>query len=268
MKVSLTIVLSCLILNCIQAFPSPRLTMTRWWLKTSDPVDFKSIYAPTAYALSKLPSLSREAGVQGYFYTYPNETWFLIFTADKHSGIDAAKKTWAPILEKLAYFPGVKPPVYMYNNFPNFKSMFDTLFGPLEEVATAQHHLSAQADIRRFRRSVEELEEAFPRGIIPMDSRLLGEPHLSNPGLKVALRDSMPKVEYGMLRGHLTAGGAVLETPVEATSVNPAWRKAWIHLIGTGVGVPDVKALKEFAPDSGCYANEVMSCGTGQSDSN
>jgi hypothetical protein len=97
-----------------------------------------------------------------------------------------------------------------------------------------------------------------PKGITPMDSRLLGASHLSNPMLPYALRDAMPRMESGMLRGHLTAGGAVMELGRD-TSVNPAWRKAYIHLIATGNGVPgpDATALKRLAPDMGCYANEV-----------
>ena len=235
----------------------------RRWLKTKDPADLKSIFAPTAYVLSQLPIISKRDGVQGYWYTYPNETWFLTFHTDRNAGIESAKKTWNPILEKIAIFPGVQKPITQYTNFPNFKSMFDALLGPLEAPISAEkrslpvmHPMMKDPDIARFRRHTNELEEVYPRGIIGLDSRLLGEKHLSSPQLEAALRDSMPQGEYGMLRGHLMAGNQVLKTGVNETSVNPSWRSAWIHLIGTGEA-PNITAVKNLAPDMGCYANEV-----------
>jgi hypothetical protein len=229
--------------------------MTRWWLKTSNSNDTTSIYDPAAYVLSKMPMLNRKNGVQGYFYIYPSEIWVMMLTAEEQSGIERANRTWSPILDKLASFPGVSKPVRQYYDFPNFEKWFDFIFGALDAPPKVGR-FEADEQTLRFRRSVNELEYAYPKGHSPMDSRLLGESHLSNPLLSAALRDAMPHTESGMLRGHLVAGGKVLDERPE-TSVHPSWREAYIHLIGTGRKHPDVKSLKKLAPDMGAYANEV-----------
>ncbi|KAF1815079.1 hypothetical protein P152DRAFT_480166 [Eremomyces bilateralis CBS 781.70] len=93
-------------------------------------------------------------------------------------------------------------------------------------------------------------------GIIPLDSRLLGEKELSSPQLAEALEKSMPDMVAGQIRGHLIGGGKVL-TQGQDTSVLPAWRKSYVHLIGTGVGFPDVSGLKALDPTMGAYSNEA-----------
>jgi FAD/FMN-containing dehydrogenase len=66
----------------MRAFPSPKLTVTRWWLKTTNPNDTTSIYAPAAYTLSAMPELNQLNGVQGYFYIYPNEIYVKRISSD------------------------------------------------------------------------------------------------------------------------------------------------------------------------------------------
>ncbi|KAF2427517.1 FAD-binding domain-containing protein [Tothia fuscella] len=236
------------------AFPSPKLTMTRWWLKTSSPNDTTSIYDPAAYALSQMPNLNRKNGVQGYFYIYPNEIWIMMLTADEQSGIDKANRTWAPVLDKLASFPGVAKPIHQYQEFPNFESWFDFIFGALNARPKLERFESDE-HLRLFARDTAELDYSYPKGHSPMDSRLLGVQHLSNPMLSVALQGAMPQMKSGMLRGHLVAGDAVSRLGAD-TSVHPAWRKAYIHLIGTGCCDPKVSMLKQLAPDMGAYSNE------------
>jgi hypothetical protein len=188
-----------------------------------------------------MPQLNQKSGVQGYFYVYPNAFYLSMLTADEKSGLAAAKAAWTPHLDKLASFPGVAKPIYQYNQFPSFLKWFDGNFGPLEPLDP---------------NSPPELEAVTPHGITHMDSRLLGMSHLSDPNLSNALRDAMPHMESGMLRGHLIGGGKVLETRND-TSVNPSWRKTYIHLIATGNGAPNATPLKKLAPDMGCYSNEV-----------
>jgi hypothetical protein len=90
-----------------------------------------------------------------------------------------------------------------------------------------------------------------------MDSRLLDNTALTSPQLAKALENAMPKLENAMLRGHLVSGRKVHSIGITDTSVNPAWRKAYVHIIGTGVGVPNIGSLKELTKDSGAYSNEV-----------
>ncbi|TGZ81304.1 FAD-binding domain-containing protein, partial [Ascodesmis nigricans] len=41
------------------------------------------------------------------------------------------------------------------------------------------------------------------------------------------------------------------------TSVLPAWRKSYVHLIGTGAGAFMADSLRTLAPDTGAYVNEA-----------
>jgi hypothetical protein len=90
-----------------------------------------------------------------------------------------------------------------------------------------------------------------------MDSRLLDRAALTSPKLAKALEDAMPKLNNAMLRGHLVSGGKAHQVNDKDTAVHPAWRKAFVHIIGTGVGVPNIGALKELAADTAAYSNEV-----------
>jgi hypothetical protein len=90
-----------------------------------------------------------------------------------------------------------------------------------------------------------------------MDSRLLDRAALTSPKLAEALQNAMPKLNNSMLRGHLISGAKVHSVGNNATAVHPAWRKAYVHIIGTGVGVPNIGALKDLAANTGAYSNEV-----------
>ncbi|KAI5855468.1 hypothetical protein BZA05DRAFT_370419 [Tricharina praecox] len=87
-------------------------------------------------------------------------------------------------------------------------------------------------------------------------ARLLSAAHLRSPRLASALAAAYPRAHEGLLRGHLVGGGAVLSSG-ENTSVLPAWRSAYVHLVGTGVGRFNVSSLRTLAPDSGAYVNEA-----------
>ena len=85
---------------------------------------------------------------------------------------------------------------------------------------------------------------------MPLNSRLLGEKHLTSPQLKAALKATSPGMQ-----GHLIANPAL---KYENTSVLPAWRKAYVHLIGSKVPpMMSMDSLKRLAPDMGAYVNEV-----------
>jgi len=96
-----------------------------------------------------------------------------------------------------------------------------------------------------------------PRGIQNMDSRLFGVKELTSPNLAESLRRSMPfNLPDGQIRFHLVAGPKVWAQGQD-TSVNPAWRKAYAHVLVTGGGVPSAQALRDISPKSGAYVNEV-----------
>ncbi|KAF1992567.1 FAD-binding domain-containing protein [Aulographum hederae CBS 113979] len=103
----------------------------------------------------------------------------------------------------------------------------------------------------------EEMEGAMPMGIMPMDSRLLGRPALTSPQLSAALSEAIPKVPLGQLLGALVGGGKVMKPEDPDSAVNPAWRKAYVHLICTGAGQFTCDSLRRIAPDMGAYGNEA-----------
>jgi hypothetical protein len=189
---------------------------------------------------SQFPMINQR-DMMGYYYIYPHGLNARFITGD-HS-VDEVKAIMAPLLTGFNSFPGVKKEIHQYHQFKSYKEWFDTLFQPL-----------APADPK----APVELEGAYPQGISPMDSRLLAATHLTSPKLAAALKESMPKMARGMLRGHLIGGGQVLKRS-NSTSVNPAWRQSYVHLIGTGAGQPNVTPLKTLASNMGSYSNEVSS---------
>ena len=227
----------------MKAYPTPKLTMARWWLKTSSPNDTKGIFQPAAYIISQLPELN-DLGVQGYFYIYPTSiAAMFLTTTNREAGIGRAKQQWEPILSAAEKYPGVSKAIYQYANFDNFKQWFDYRFQPIAPKGA---------------RSPAQLEGAKPRGIALMDSRLLAPQHLKSSQLASALQLAMPQGKNGMLRGHLVAGGKVTtKDPFRSSSVSPAWRNASVHIIATGLGDLSVESLRRLAPDTGCYSNEV-----------
>ncbi|QDS72645.1 hypothetical protein FKW77_002478 [Venturia effusa] len=257
----------------VKAFPSPKLTITSWYLNTTDFNDQKSIYAPAAYFHSLIPDLVEKNGQSGYYYLFPNAIKGVFLVADKDAGTDKAKAVWEPVFQKMTAFPGInnKTLVVSYNDIPNYKAFFDAAFGSIEEMAdmpgmNGMKKREAAPLFRRFfdeagltkRHGPEEKEttETRPQGIRPMDSRLLSREHLVNPGLAEALEKAMPMMKEGQLRGNVVGGNKVSMTG-NATAVTPAWRKAYVHLIATGQGAPDASALRVLAKDSGAYSNEA-----------
>jgi len=63
------------------------------------------------------------------------------------------------------------------------------------------------------------------------------------------------------LRGNLVSGLKIHELAGNETSVNPAWRRSYTHILATGNGGlwghPDMSAMKAISPDSGAYSNEA-----------
>jgi hypothetical protein len=106
----------------------------------------------------------------------------------------------------------MEPAVTKFYDYGTHKEFFDARFGP---------------------NCIDEMAET--EGTIPHYSRLLGALHLQSSKLPAALQSALTQVPQGQLRGHLVAGGAVMN-PSDATFVNPAWRSAYVHLIGTVIG--------------------------------
>jgi len=196
------------------------------------------------------------------------------FTVGDNNGTPPSK-ILDPIAQKLASFPGIRKETTISFHFPfnNYKEFFDSSFGHADDMK------------RRVKRSElpelpEELEDALHEhvrrhgpgsgemlsaetqalGVEPLDSILLEKEHLQSPKLGQAIKESMPKGLRGQLRGNLVSGGKVHQYGAE-TSVNPAWRRAYSHIIASADGGgsihPDTSSMKALKPDTGVYLNEA-----------
>jgi hypothetical protein len=158
------------------------------------------------------------------------------------TSVAQAKEMMAPMLAGFSVFPGMKQEIHQYQEFKSFKEWFDKLYGELPTPKASRPM---------------EIDRAVPRGISPMDSWLLTAADLHSPKLAAAMKESMPKAANGMLRGHLVGGGKVNDAEADKyTTVNPAWRRALVHLIATGGTSPNATAIKLIDPKSGSYSNE------------
>jgi hypothetical protein len=122
---------------------------------------------------------------------------------------------------------------------------------------TPSTSLNPRAEMNTFnRRHGPDGEMMVASGLYDMDSRLLGEEDLKHPKLAEALKRAHPNAIDGHLRLHVTGGGRVLQANNE-TSVLPAWRKAFVHVLGAGGATGNVDSMRELAPNMGAYVNEV-----------
>jgi hypothetical protein len=97
-----------------------------------------------------------------------------------------------------------------------------------------------------------------PRGIVYLDSWLLGKKQINDPTFAAQLEATMPNLPNGNLGGQFVGGGQVVALGQnDTTAVLPAWRKTYLHLILYANGKPDAGPLRKFAPDMGAYVNEA-----------
>lgn len=229
--------------------------MYNFWMNVTDYNDLSSIYTPAAYFSSQIPRLNLEGGFQGYFYVWPHGLLGNFQAPNKFA--DSAKMIamMDPILEKMSKMPGIDTKSLI--KAPPSANPFGAFAG-LMGNASAPKPLNPRAEMNHFnKRHGPNGDVMTTNGLFDMDSRLLGEAELTNPKLADALRRAHPQVLDGHLRLHVTGGGKVLQEN-NATSVLPAWRKAFVHILGAGQGTGNVDSMRELAPNMGAYVNEVI----------
>ncbi|KAF2428253.1 FAD-binding domain-containing protein [Tothia fuscella] len=260
----------------MKAHPDIPITLANWSVNTTIK-DGDGLWDAYAYLHTKFVDLADNKGVTAYYYAYPTRIQSTILHTANHSGKTNAEAVWKPILEKMSSFANMTKPTLEITEYPTFKAYFDARFGaidkPMGSAKEAPRTNPWDAPPRRSLRNDlhmlyprhgpgEEMKSPEPSAIANLDSRLLGAEHFAHPELARILRDAAPwrkqlNNSQAVIQGHLIGGGKVLK-PDDDTSVLPAWRKTYVHLIGfNSPGLASVDSLRKLAPDMGAYANEA-----------
>jgi hypothetical protein len=255
----------------IKAYQSPKVSTSSFFINATDHNDQKSMYKAAAYIHSQFPEWA-DKGLSSYYYLYPDGMYLFSMNSGEKEGVAKwHNDNWKPVMEKMGDMPGMNKSTITYssNTFPNFKAFFDAVWGPIDgpmpgmamskPSARSVRNADEYARVRSFfkRHGPGEANMATQsKGIAPLDSWLLGAEHLKSDKFAQVLEDAMPKMEDGQMRGQLIGGGKVNSLGND-TSVVPAWRKTYSHIVLTGYGQPDSGAFRAHAPDMGAYANEA-----------
>jgi hypothetical protein len=197
--------------------------------------------------------------MQGYFYFHPNAISGMFIAPNEYANATAMTALWDPILEKMSSMPGIDKKTMVKIPPVSFNAAgTGSIQGSGGGIASNPGGGMASMNMMMKRHGPGEMEPV-PRGTTDEDSRLLGEEELSHPKLAEALRNAMPlHLENPQLRNHLVAGGKVMKNGVnDETSVNPAWRRAYVHMMATGIGQVSAQPLRDISPHGGAYINEV-----------
>lgn len=194
--------------------------------------------------------------MQGYFYQHPNAFSGMFIAPNEYANASKVVAMWDPILDKIASMPGISNSSIIRRPPVDFAASGTGSIQGSDGGAAANPGAGMQGMSGMRKRHGPGEKEPTPRGITDEDSRLLGEEELTHPKLAEALEKSMPDLPNAQLRSHVTAGGKVM-TLGNDTSVNPAWRRAYVHLMVTGMGKGDASPLRAISPHGGAYINEA-----------
>ncbi|KAE9992891.1 hypothetical protein EG327_007368 [Venturia inaequalis] len=255
----------------IKAYPSPKVSTSSFFINATDHNDKKSMYKAAAYIHSQFPEWS-DKGLSSYYYLYPDGMYLFSMNSGDKEGVKEWHDTnWKPVMEKMGDMPGMNKStiVYTSRSFPNFKTFYDAVFGmidgPMPGMDMKKPGRRAVRNAKEFARVRSFFKRHGPgeahtatqsKGIAPMDSWLLGAEHLKSDKFAQVLEDAMPKMEDGQMRGQLIGGGKVTSLGND-TSVVPAWRRTYSHIVLTGYGQTDAGPFRAHAPDMGAYVNEA-----------
>ncbi|KAI9749090.1 MAG: hypothetical protein M4579_007006 [Chaenotheca gracillima] len=234
----------------LKAYPMPAIASYDLSINTT--VTSDTFWDASTYLLSQLPRLS-DAGLMGYYYLVGNSSYtapspepigtiYAYFIAPGKSAKEV-EEAFAPIKAHFNENDTADPIVYdgVASDIPSF---YDWWYGQAPEMVGFSGRLG---------------------------SRLLSKDHLTQAptAINKALRDASPDGQQ--MLGHLVAGPGVINAkPAGGQSgVNPAWRKAYTHIVLVETWIPPdngdtakqrlterVGALRRLAPDSGAYVNE------------
>jgi hypothetical protein len=250
-----------------QIFPIPDLQVYKFWMNTTDYNDQKSIYAPAAYLVGLAKKLAEES-TNVFLFIYPNAIQTTVVGFEKNSDIKNLAALMDPIVDKMSSYPGINKNRIDRILIPDWRNIAVNAISLTEigVLAILGIGSSLMTQVAKGKDQKQPIRRHDPGqkmtlgfGTLTMDSRFLGQADIDQPLSKIAnwLERSMPADKRdGQLRLHFNTGRGVREKG-NGTSVPPTWRKAYIHTIVTGFGGAEASALREWAPNTGAYINEV-----------
>jgi hypothetical protein len=227
----------------VKAYPNERISSAEFVI-SSDTKNSTGLWDAYTYFMTQMPEMVKN-GVSGYFYFQSSSIRASMVHPGNTSGTTNVQAFWKPYLAKMASFHSMRPTNVTISNYGSYKFYFDAIFGSIDKVIDD----GCVPGMRKRHGPGMEMSSPTPSGLSALDSRLLGGSHMASPGLANALKASSP-----YLQGHLVANP---DLKYENTSVLPAWRSAYVHMIGVRTGSSSVDPLRKLAPDMGAYANEV-----------
>ncbi|KAK1509331.1 isoamyl alcohol oxidase [Colletotrichum costaricense] len=220
-----------------KVYPTIPILGFHWYINSTlviNDTDAESGKTPTsealAYLFSVLPEL-QEKGISAYLFVLNDNIRCHAIHPGPLANAQDANEVWGPILEKMQTYEGMTPFQSKHFHFDSYKEFFQETYGQLEAFNSTD----------------------LPRnhGVVPFDSRLLGDEHLKSPNLTHALRKTGGN--FGVL---MTSPGMAVGNGSN-TAVNPGWRKATVLLNGFKSNTTNVDELRELAPDMGTYICEA-----------
>jgi hypothetical protein len=240
--------------------------MYNFFLNTTDYEDQKSIWKPMAYLSSQIPRLNKLGGFQGYFYVRTNGIHGSFLCPNEFANVTNMNALMNPVLDTMKDMPGMDPKSLIKRPPVDIQAaLTGTLQGANGGAATTGPAApkGTGTGMRKRHGPGQENVKKSMYGILDQDSSLLGEEELTHPNLAGALEKSMRHGDTGQFRAHVVGGNKVIAYDSDESSVNPAWRRAYIHLMVTGNEKVYQGPLRELSPKTGAYINEVsFICGS------
>jgi hypothetical protein len=221
-----------------------------------------------AYMASQIPDMSSK-GMSGYFYPFSSAYRGVSITVGENATEAYQRSLWDPVLDRMKSFKGMKQWQSKAFIFPNYQDFFTSTY--MNPNASAQTILGASGRVLGGTGDLlgkigalvggwsSEVQEGFGKpfaiGKTPFDSHMLAKEHLEAlPSKPMAVKRKLS------FFGIMAVSGNKAHQPDEDVSVNPSWRRAYVHMI-TFYFKPFTSAdiLREIAPDMGAYGNEVCS---------
>jgi hypothetical protein len=208
--------------------------------------------------------LNKLGGFQGYFYVRTNGISANFLCPNEFAKATNMRALMDPILDKMASMPGMSPaglikaPIIDTSAISGLLGSLQNSFGGAAPApkATQPKDSAGKSMVKRHGPGEDMRKPMY--GILDQDSILLGEEELTHPKLAEALEKSMRHGDTGHYRGHLTGGGKIHANKDIDSSVNPAWRRAYLHLMITGNERVYGEPLRALSSDGGpAYINEV-----------